>query len=127
MFRKLQESAATRPLTILIDGVRVQASEGETVAGVLLRHSPLLTRTTPVKGSARGPFCMMGVCFECLAVVDGVQSTQTCLTVVADGMRVERQTGRREVFWADELSQSDSSGDDFSEVELSNRGRGDTE
>jgi predicted molibdopterin-dependent oxidoreductase YjgC len=36
----------------------------------------------------------MGVCFECLAEVDGQGSTQTCLTVVRDGMQVRRQRGR---------------------------------
>jgi len=34
---------------------------------------------------------MMGVCFDCLAVVDDKPSTQTCLTIVSEGMRVERQ------------------------------------
>jgi hypothetical protein len=37
---------------------------------------------------------MMGVCFECLAVVDGVTSQQTCLVEVKEGMKVERQHGR---------------------------------
>ena len=56
---------------------------------------------------------MMGVCFDCLAVVDGVQSTQTCLTTVSDGMRIERQTGRREVFWASDFGQSEDLGNDL--------------
>jgi len=97
MFRKLQDAEARRTLTIYVDGKSVSASEGETIAGVLLRHAPLLTRNTPVSGALRAPYCMMGVCFECLAVVDGVPSCQTCLTIVSDGMCVERQDGRREV------------------------------
>jgi hypothetical protein len=40
---------------------------------------------------------MMGVCFECLAIVDGIASTQTCLVQAQPGMRVERQHGRRQV------------------------------
>lgn len=40
---------------------------------------------------------MMGVCFDCLAVVDGVSSVQTCLTPVREGMRIERQQGRPDV------------------------------
>ncbi len=36
---------------------------------------------------------MMGVCFDCLAVVDGVSSAQTCLVPVRDGIRIERQQG----------------------------------
>jgi hypothetical protein len=40
---------------------------------------------------------MMGVCFDCLVIVDGVASTQSCLVTVQEGMRVERQFGRRSV------------------------------
>jgi hypothetical protein len=38
---------------------------------------------------------MMGACFDCLAVVDGRPSVQTCMTPVRDGMRIERQDGAR--------------------------------
>jgi NADH dehydrogenase/NADH:ubiquinone oxidoreductase subunit G len=35
----------------------------------------------------------MGVCFDCLVVVDDVPNTRACMTWVRDGMRVERQEG----------------------------------
>lgn len=38
---------------------------------------------------------MMGVCYECLMVIDGVASRQACLVPVAEGMRIERQPGAR--------------------------------
>ena len=41
---------------------------------------------------------MMGVCFECLMVIDGVPSRQACMVTVREGMRIERQTGVR--VWA---------------------------
>jgi D-hydroxyproline dehydrogenase subunit gamma len=94
MFRKLHEPAA-QAVTIYIDGAPVAAEAGESVAAVLLRQSPLWSRMTAVTQSPRAPYCMMGVCFECLAQVDGEASVQTCLTVVRDGMRVERQRGKR--------------------------------
>lgn len=94
MFRKLQDPA--EEITVYLDGVPVSAEKGESVAAFLVRQSHPWSRTTPVSGAKRAPYCMMGVCFECLAVVDGVSSTQTCLTLVRDGMRVERQHGRRE-------------------------------
>jgi predicted molibdopterin-dependent oxidoreductase YjgC len=95
MFRKLHESACR--VAITVDGASVPAEPGESVAAVLLRLEPPLARTTAVGARPRGPYCMMGVCFDCLAVVDGRPSTQTCRTVVQDGMRVERQHGAREV------------------------------
>lgn len=93
MFRKLHESDAN--LTIEIDGVPAAAEPGESVAAVLLRQADCWARLTPVTQSKRAPYCMMGVCFECLAEVDGVASVQTCLKSVRQGMRVVRQIGRR--------------------------------
>ena len=94
MFRKLHDPGANA-VTIYIDGTAVAAEAGESVAAVLLRQPDAWTRTTPVSGSPRAPYCLMGVCFECLAEVDGVASVQTCLTPVRAGMRVARQLGRR--------------------------------
>jgi predicted molibdopterin-dependent oxidoreductase YjgC len=96
MFRKLHEPSSSA-LTIIIDGRPVPAEPGETVAAVFLRQTETWSRLTPVSRSKRAPYCMMGVCFECLAEVDGVASVQTCLTTVRDGMRVTRQTGKRKV------------------------------
>jgi predicted molibdopterin-dependent oxidoreductase YjgC len=96
MFLKLHEPDSGI-LTIEIDGVSVTAESGESVAAVLLRQSEAWSRLTPVSRSQRAPYCMMGVCFDCLAEVDGVASVQTCLKPVCDGMRVARQTGPRRI------------------------------
>jgi hypothetical protein len=80
---------------IAIDDVPVPVQPGENLAAVLLRQAEPWVRRTPVSGEPRAPYCMMGVCFDCLADVDGVASVQTCLETVRDGMRVRRQTGRR--------------------------------
>ena len=94
MFRKLHDPGS-QAVTVFIDDVPVAAEAGETIAAVLLRQPEGWSRKTPVSLSPRAPYCMMGVCFECLAEVDGVASTQTCLTPVKAGMRVARQQGRR--------------------------------
>jgi D-hydroxyproline dehydrogenase subunit gamma len=94
MFRKLHDPG-TQAVTIHIDGVEVAAEAGESLAAVLLRQPQAWTRTAPVSGSPRAPYCLMGVCFECLAEVDGVASVQTCLTPVKPGMRVARRQGLR--------------------------------
>lgn len=96
MFRKLHESGS-RVLTIYIDGVPAAAEPGESIAAVLLRAAEPWSRLTPVTNSKRAPYCMMGVCFECLAEVDGVPSVQTCLEPVRNGMRVARQIGKRRI------------------------------
>jgi hypothetical protein len=94
MFRKLHDPGPDA-VTISIDGVAVAAELGETVAAVLLRQPDGWSRKTPISRSPRAPYCLMGVCFECLAEVDGVASVQTCLTPVKVGMQITRQQGRR--------------------------------
>jgi D-hydroxyproline dehydrogenase subunit gamma len=79
-------------VTMTLDGVQVVAYAGETVATVLIAEGHHATRTT-LGGEPRGIFCGMGVCFDCLVVIDGVPNTRACMTFVADGMDVRRQDG----------------------------------
>lgn len=95
MFRTLHEPEPG--VTLHIDSVAVMAQPGETVAAVILRQEEIWTRESPINGARRAPYCMMGVCFDCLAEVDGQGSTQTCLTIVREGMQVRRQRGRPEM------------------------------
>jgi predicted molibdopterin-dependent oxidoreductase YjgC len=79
-------------LSLTLDGRAVNAYEGETVAAVLLAEGHIATRRTR-SGSPRGVYCGMGVCFDCLVVVDGVPNTRACVTWVREGMDVARQDG----------------------------------
>ena len=80
-----------------IDGVTIRACEGDTVAAALLAAGIGEFRTTPVIGSSRGPWCMMGVCFDCLVTIDGAPNQQGCMLPLRDGMQIERQRGAREI------------------------------
>jgi predicted molibdopterin-dependent oxidoreductase YjgC len=95
MFRRLPE---TGPASILleVDGKRLDARPGDSVAAALLAAGHAICRTTAVTGAPRAPYCMMGVCFECLVTIDGVGNRQACLVRVVDGMKVETQAGARE-------------------------------
>jgi D-hydroxyproline dehydrogenase subunit gamma len=95
MFRKLNDLPEDAVI-VYIDGEPVAANANESVASILLRQSAIWSRTTPVSETRRAPYCMMGVCFDCLAMVDGVL-IQTCLAPVHDGMHIDRQHGRRRV------------------------------
>jgi len=94
MFRRLPEDGPAA-VTIYLDGELVSAREGDTVAAAMLIAGVGHTRTTPVGGKPRLPYCMMGVCFDCLMEIDGVPNRQACQVVVRDGMRVRRQAGAR--------------------------------
>ena len=94
MFKRLVESGQAVALTV--DGRPVTARAGDTVAATLLASGLSHCRTTPVTGAPRAPYCLMGVCFDCLVTIDGVGSRQACLVPVREGMSVETQQGKRE-------------------------------
>lgn len=96
MFAKLRD-ATGGTVEIVVDGAALAVPEAGTVASALLALGHDAFRTTPTRGVARGPFCMMGVCFDCLVTIDGVANRQGCLTPVRAGMRVETGLGSREV------------------------------
>ena len=92
MFKRLDESPL-QSVTVVINGRSVAVPQGETVAAAVLAENIGYTRTTAVKQQPRAPFCMMGVCFDCLMVIDGIPNQQACMVQVRDGMRIERQQG----------------------------------
>jgi predicted molibdopterin-dependent oxidoreductase YjgC len=75
----------------------IEAREGDTIAAALLAAGISHFRSAPESGSPRAPYCMMGVCFECLVEVDGLANCQSCMVRVEPGMRVRRQDGNAEV------------------------------
>lgn len=79
-------------LTVLLDGEPIGAHEGETVAAALIAQGESALRRTR-GGRLRGVYCGMGVCFDCLVVVDGVPNTRACMTWVRDGMEICHQDG----------------------------------
>lgn len=96
MFRRL-EGHGQPMVTLLIEDRPVTVPAGTSVAAAMLTAGFSHSRTTPVEGSERGPFCLMGVCFDCLAEIDGQPNVQACRTEVREGMVVRRQLGVRRV------------------------------
>ena len=77
---------------VLFDGAPLTAYEGETVAAALLAAGVRKARVT-ASGDARGPYCGIGVCFDCAMEIDGLASVRACQTQVHEGMDVRTQTG----------------------------------
>ena len=95
MFARLPETRA-KTVSLTIEGKRVDARPSDTVAAAMLAAGFEHCRTTPISDAPRAPYCMMGVCFECLVTIDGVGNRQGCLVPVREGMRVELQRGKRD-------------------------------
>jgi predicted molibdopterin-dependent oxidoreductase YjgC len=92
MFKRLDDDPENL-VTVTIEGQAVEVPAGETVAAAVLASGMGYTRTTPVSGSPRAPFCLMGVCYECLMVIDGQPNRRACRERVREGMTIERQHG----------------------------------
>lgn len=76
-----------KKIHLIVDGHTVDAYEGETVHAALtaagirrLKHSN--------SNDARGVFCGMGVCYECLVTIDNVPEQRACMTLVKDQMEI---------------------------------------
>lgn len=99
MFKRLPDPRLDLPdngrpvVNFSFDGRMLTARAGDSVACALLAGGIHACRTTPVSGAARGPFCLMGACFECLVSIDGKANRQACMTPVTEGMSVLSQTG----------------------------------
>jgi hypothetical protein len=86
----LPEAATVR---VILDGRPLAARAGEPIAAALLAAGVRVFRTMPVAGEARGGYCLVGRCADCLMTVDGELNVRTCLTPVRDGMRIVTQHG----------------------------------
>ena len=90
--RRLGPLEARQPLMVEVDGEPIPAFAGESVATVLLAPGRRTFRHTD-HGAPRGLYCGMGVCFDCLVTVDGVENVRACMTPVADGMVIATAGG----------------------------------
>jgi predicted molibdopterin-dependent oxidoreductase YjgC len=91
MFR-YHASTPVPSVKLLVDGHELLAPEGVSVAAALLAAGHAAVRRTPVTASPRGPWCLMGACFDCLVTIDGIDGVQACLTPVRDGMAIALRT-----------------------------------
>jgi predicted molibdopterin-dependent oxidoreductase YjgC len=72
---------------IEVDGMPLEAREGDSVASALLAAGRRALRKGP-DDAPRGVFCGIGACFDCLVTIDGRPGQRACLAPVRDGMSV---------------------------------------
>jgi len=89
MYRLLPDAGGVS-VTLTIDGRPLTVPAGASVAAALLLAAAVPSRSSAVRHTPRAPYCMMGVCFECLVEIDGVPDRQACMIAVAEGMQVRR-------------------------------------
>ncbi|MBO1077620.1 2Fe-2S iron-sulfur cluster-binding protein [Roseomonas haemaphysalidis] len=86
-----------RPATVevFVSDVALRVPAGASAAAAVMLAGTAAIRETAVTGAPRLPYCMMGICFDCLAEIDGVANRQSCMVTVASGMRIAPQHGAR--------------------------------
>ena len=86
MFRPVMTKTG-KPVEFQFEDEIITAIDGDNVAAALLKAGKIQFRTAK-KHDTRGPYCMMGVCFDCMiTLVDG-RVEQACQTYAEDGLRL---------------------------------------
>ena len=91
MFNRLP-NIIRKPIIFYFDNEPIEALEGDTIASALLSAGVVEFRKSALSHNKRGPYCLMGTCFECLLEVDGVTQQQTCLLYTSPSPRDKRQS-----------------------------------
>lgn len=89
-FIEIDPPAARVP--VRFDGRALMLPDGANLAAALLAAGVMSFRRTPASGAPRGPFCMMGACYDCLVEIDGA-TRQACMLRVAAGLDVRPAHG----------------------------------
>ena len=92
MFKRIQ--SINKPISFRFEDRDITAQAGDSVAAALLGAGVIVFRDVAGSGVQRGPYCMIGNCFDCLVEIDGVPNRQGCLVTVSDGMQLKRQDGK---------------------------------
>jgi D-hydroxyproline dehydrogenase subunit gamma len=85
--------ATASTVTIWVNGKASHAIAGQSVAAALIERGVWACNQHAVTGLPRGPYCGMGVCFDCLVRVDGRTGVRSCMIRVHDGLRIETGDG----------------------------------
>ena len=82
-----------KQLTIVINGHKTVAYRGETVHAALLASGYRMFRKTKKENEPRGIFCGMGICYDCLVMINGKPNQRACMQRVEDCMEIEIYEG----------------------------------
>lgn len=96
MFRRIEQTGSDS-VTVRIENREFQVPAGISVAAAVLLCGFRKVRNTPVTDSPRLPYCMMGICFDCLMCIDGMPNQQACQVEVRDNMTIDYQRGAAEL------------------------------
>ena len=79
----------TQKITFTFNGQDVSCESGQSIAAALIAEGNRELRSTRFGDKPRSIFCGIGVCFDCVVVIDGVANQRSCVIAAKQGMKVE--------------------------------------
>jgi succinate dehydrogenase/fumarate reductase-like Fe-S protein len=95
MFKQADDQANGKSVTVILDGQERSMPSGMSVAAGLLAIGEIVSRISPSSHKPCSPHCLMGICYECLMEIDGVQR-QACVVEVQEGLVINRRMNDQE-------------------------------
>ncbi len=90
MFKQQEGQNDYELVSVTLDGETRKIPAGVSVAAALLSFGEIISRISPSSHIPCSPHCLMGVCYECLMEIDGVQR-QACVVEVKEGLVINRR------------------------------------
>ncbi|MGO3455584.1 MAG: (2Fe-2S)-binding protein [Marinomonadaceae bacterium] len=88
MFNALYQTPDRKLVPVKLNDIDIFLPEGMTIAAALLQVGIRSTRNSKISGDSRAPYCMMGICYECLIEINGIPNQQSCMKEVVKGMTI---------------------------------------
>lgn len=79
----------TSEISFTFNGEQFTGTPGQSIAAALIASDHRVLRNTRFNQEPRSIFCGIGICFDCVVVIDGVANQRSCLVEISDGMIVE--------------------------------------
>jgi len=79
----------SKQVKFTFNGKPISCEEGQSIAAAMIAVGNRELRTTRFGDEPRSIFCGIGVCYDCVVVVNGVANQRSCLIEAKDAMKVE--------------------------------------
>jgi len=76
-------------VNFIFNGKSISCQKGQSIAAAVIASGDRELRTTRFGNEPRSIFCGIGVCYDCVVVVNGVANQRSCLIEAKDAREVE--------------------------------------
>jgi len=80
-----------REVNFTFNGESFKGVAGQSIAAALMAEGVRELRKTRFDKEPRLIFCGIGICFDCVVVVNGIANQRACLVEITDGAKIESQ------------------------------------